>query len=148
MAETALIVGAGSGLSASLARIFAKAGLKVALAARRAANLAALAVLRNLQAEVRPASPDEQAVLARWSSWGSLPGVFDPADRRYEGLRAELGERLLKELGGARQPMGVRALAGELGVPPDVLAAPIRELRQAGKIRKHGDKRSTAYSLA
>ena len=41
--KTALIVGVGSGLSASLARIFTKAGLKVALAARRAANLATLA---------------------------------------------------------------------------------------------------------
>jgi NAD(P)-dependent dehydrogenase (short-subunit alcohol dehydrogenase family) len=41
--RTALIVGAGSGLSASLARTFAKAGMKVAVAARRAANLAALA---------------------------------------------------------------------------------------------------------
>src|SRR5579863_2304332 len=41
--KTALIVGVGSGLSASLARVFAKAGLKVALAARRAGNLAALA---------------------------------------------------------------------------------------------------------
>ena len=41
--RTALIVGVGSGLSASLARVFAKAGMKVALAARRAANLAALA---------------------------------------------------------------------------------------------------------
>ena len=41
--RTALIVGVGSGLSASLARTFAKAGMKVALAARRAANLATLA---------------------------------------------------------------------------------------------------------
>ncbi len=41
--RTALIVGVGSGLSASLARLFAKEGLAVALAARRAANLAALA---------------------------------------------------------------------------------------------------------
>jgi NAD(P)-dependent dehydrogenase (short-subunit alcohol dehydrogenase family) len=41
--RTALIVGVGSGLSASLARLFAKSGLKVALAARRAANLAELA---------------------------------------------------------------------------------------------------------
>jgi NAD(P)-dependent dehydrogenase (short-subunit alcohol dehydrogenase family) len=41
--RTALIVGAGSGLSASLGRTFANAGLKVALAARRAANLASLA---------------------------------------------------------------------------------------------------------
>jgi NAD(P)-dependent dehydrogenase (short-subunit alcohol dehydrogenase family) len=41
--RTALIVGVGSGLSASLARLFAKAGMKVALAARRATNLTALA---------------------------------------------------------------------------------------------------------
>ena len=41
--RTALIVGVGSGVSASLARIFNKAGIKVALAARRAANLADLA---------------------------------------------------------------------------------------------------------
>ena len=37
---SALIVGAGSGLSASLARAFTKAGMKVALAARSAAKLA------------------------------------------------------------------------------------------------------------
>jgi NAD(P)-dependent dehydrogenase (short-subunit alcohol dehydrogenase family) len=41
--ESALIVGAGAGLSASLARLFAKAGMKVALAARSADKLAALA---------------------------------------------------------------------------------------------------------
>ena len=41
--RTALIVGVGSGVSASLARVFNKAGIKVALAARRAANLAELA---------------------------------------------------------------------------------------------------------
>jgi NAD(P)-dependent dehydrogenase (short-subunit alcohol dehydrogenase family) len=41
--KSALIVGAGSGLSASLARVFAKAGLKVALAARSTEKLAALA---------------------------------------------------------------------------------------------------------
>ena len=37
---SALIVGAGSGLSASLARVFAKEGMKVALAARSPAKLA------------------------------------------------------------------------------------------------------------
>ena len=40
--RTALIVGAGSGLSASLARLFGKNGLKVALAARSTAKLAGL----------------------------------------------------------------------------------------------------------
>jgi NAD(P)-dependent dehydrogenase (short-subunit alcohol dehydrogenase family) len=41
--RTALIVGVGSGLSASLARLFSKAGMKIALGARRADGLAALA---------------------------------------------------------------------------------------------------------
>jgi len=41
--KSALIVGVGAGLSASLARSFTKAGLKVALAARRAGDLAPLA---------------------------------------------------------------------------------------------------------
>jgi NAD(P)-dependent dehydrogenase (short-subunit alcohol dehydrogenase family) len=41
--QTALIVGAGSGLSASLARLFSKQGLKVALAARSTGKLAILA---------------------------------------------------------------------------------------------------------
>ncbi len=41
--RTALIVGAGSGLSASLARLFSKNGMKVALAARSTGKLAALA---------------------------------------------------------------------------------------------------------
>ena len=41
--RTALIVGVGAGLSASLARVFSKAGMAVALAARRADQLAALA---------------------------------------------------------------------------------------------------------
>jgi NAD(P)-dependent dehydrogenase (short-subunit alcohol dehydrogenase family) len=40
--NTALVVGAGSGLSASLARVLAQEGIKVALAARTPADLAAL----------------------------------------------------------------------------------------------------------
>jgi NAD(P)-dependent dehydrogenase (short-subunit alcohol dehydrogenase family) len=40
--ESALIVGVGSGLSASLARLFAREGLRVALAARDAGKLAEL----------------------------------------------------------------------------------------------------------
>ncbi|WP_193171564.1 SDR family NAD(P)-dependent oxidoreductase [Nisaea nitritireducens] len=43
MSETALIVGAGTGLSASLARLFSANGMKVALAARDTDKLAGLA---------------------------------------------------------------------------------------------------------
>src|ERR1700747_217441 len=41
--RTALIVGVGGGLSASVARAFARAGMKIALASRRVADLAPLA---------------------------------------------------------------------------------------------------------
>ncbi len=41
--ETALIVGAGAGLSASLARLFASEGMRIALAARKTDKLKALA---------------------------------------------------------------------------------------------------------
>ena len=43
MTEIALIVGTGSGLSASLARLFAKSDMKIALAARKPQKLDALA---------------------------------------------------------------------------------------------------------
>lgn len=42
MPQTALIVGAGNGLSASIARLFAKSGLKIALAARSIEKLTQL----------------------------------------------------------------------------------------------------------
>jgi hypothetical protein len=68
--------------------------------------------------------------------------------RQTAARRAEVGKLVAQALGGAKQPMGVRALAGELGVDPATLAVPLRELRAAGKIRKHGEKRATTYSLA
>jgi NAD(P)-dependent dehydrogenase (short-subunit alcohol dehydrogenase family) len=62
--RTALIVGAGSGLSASLARTFAKAGMKVALGARRADGLADLAKEIGGKAfACNAADPDEVAKL-------------------------------------------------------------------------------------
>ena len=50
MTKTALIVGAGSGLSASLARLFGKNEMKIALAARSTGKLAALAAETGAQA--------------------------------------------------------------------------------------------------
>lgn len=35
-------------------------------------------MLRDVQAEDRAATPDEQQVLARWSGWGALPLIFEP----------------------------------------------------------------------
>src|ERR1019366_8175627 len=50
--RSALIVGTGPGLSASLARLFAREGLRVAVAARRSETLAALAAETGASAHV------------------------------------------------------------------------------------------------
>jgi len=68
-------------------------------------------------------------------------------ERQTATRRAEVGERVLRALRSAGKALGVRALSSELGVTPDLLATPLRELRTAGRIKKHGEKRSTTYSV-
>lgn len=58
--------------------------------AKAEANLAALRILVDLDAEGHQASAEEQAVLARWSGWGALPRVFDEADDEWLAVRTEL----------------------------------------------------------
>jgi N12 class adenine-specific DNA methylase len=68
------------------------------------ANLAALAVLRTLQSDTRPATPAEQAVLARWSGWGAVPEVFDSTRDEYGWARDQLTDLLSPaELAAARR---------------------------------------------
>ncbi|OJX65524.1 MAG: helicase [Micrococcales bacterium 73-13] len=69
--------------------------------ARLLANLAAIRTLRALDAEDRTATPDEQQVLAAWSSWGAIPAVFDDRDPEWADERAVLRE-LLSETGYAQ----------------------------------------------
>jgi NAD(P)-dependent dehydrogenase (short-subunit alcohol dehydrogenase family) len=62
--EIALIVGAGSGLSASLARLFSREGMRVAIAARNTANLASLSAETGAQSFACDAvDPDQVARL-------------------------------------------------------------------------------------
>lgn len=58
------------------------------------ANLAALRLLRRLEAEDRPATSGEQQVLARFAGWGALPKVFVTGDETYATVRTELRELL------------------------------------------------------
>jgi N12 class adenine-specific DNA methylase/SAM-dependent methyltransferase len=58
------------------------------------ANLAALSVLRDIQRNPRPATPGEQAILARWSGWGAVPEVFDDRQQKYSDARRELASLL------------------------------------------------------
>lgn len=64
--------------------------------ARLRYNMEALRTLRELQRTGRAATPAEQAVLARWTSWGALPSVFDPRVSSMAAARDEL-RRLLSQ---------------------------------------------------
>jgi NAD(P)-dependent dehydrogenase (short-subunit alcohol dehydrogenase family) len=95
--KTALIVGTGPGLSASLARVFAKEGMKVAVAARRVDNLETLtketgarafacdatqrAQVTKLFSEVKEAFGDPDVVVYNASYRTRGPFIaLDPAD--------------------------------------------------------------------
>jgi hypothetical protein len=109
--------------------------------------------LRNASfAEVAALSPAQLALVPKSRSVPPArrsppsPGVDKTGGRQTAARRAELGERVLAALRKASQPTGVRALSSEIGVTPDMLAVPLRELRAAAKIHKHGEKRNTTYS--
>jgi len=92
-AETALIVGTGSGLSASLARLLAKEGFRVALAARNTAKLAALA--RETEAMVLAcdavdAAQVDAAFAAVDKAWGAPDLVVYNASYRTRGPFVDL----------------------------------------------------------
>src|SRR4051794_12222172 len=66
--------------------------------------------------------------------------------RQTGAHRTEMADRLVAVLARSPNPLGVRALSSELGVAPDALATPLRDLRAAGRVEKHGEKRNTTYS--
>jgi NAD(P)-dependent dehydrogenase (short-subunit alcohol dehydrogenase family) len=91
--HTALIVGAGSGLSASLARLFAKNGMKIALAARSVDKLAALAAETGAQLVACDASQEkevERLFAAVEAKTGAPDVVVYNASARSRGPVAEL----------------------------------------------------------
>ncbi|WP_236728592.1 DEAD/DEAH box helicase family protein, partial [Mycolicibacterium obuense] len=65
--------------------------------ARARANIAALELVRRLQAAGRPATASEQAVLAAWSGWGAAPEVFDARNEGFSSERDRLRELLTRE---------------------------------------------------
>lgn len=59
-------------------------------------NLAAIETLKQIEAEDRLATPEEQEVLSRYVGWGGLPQAFDEGNaswaNEYVQLRAALTE--------------------------------------------------------
>lgn len=59
---------------------------------RYANNVAAIRLLKQVEAENRLATAEEQEVLSRYVGWGGLADCFDPRHNNYEGLRSLLTE--------------------------------------------------------
>ncbi len=71
----------------------------------------------------------------------------DNRPRQTAEVRAELADRIVSTLRAATAPMNVRTLSSEMKVPVDLLTVPLLELRTEGRVSKHGEKRSTTYSV-
>jgi len=89
---SALIVGAGSGLSASLARVFAKAGMKITLAARSIDKLADVAAETRAKTFTCDATrkADVEKLFAALDAEGAPDVVVYNASYRTRGLLVEL----------------------------------------------------------
>jgi len=60
-------------------------------------NVEAIRTLQTLESEARPATPDEQATLARYVGWGGLPQAFDEKKKDWAKEYAELKALLTPE---------------------------------------------------
>src|SRR2546428_3894971 len=96
LSETTLIVGAGSGLSASLARLLSRQGMRVALAARDVAKLGALAqetAALALRCDATDAAQVDAAFAAVEKKWGVPDLVVYNASYRLRGPLVEWTRR-------------------------------------------------------
>jgi len=105
--ETALIVGAGSGLSASLARLLRKEGMQVALAARNVEKLGEFDALK-LRCDATDRAQVEAAFGALEAKWGVPDLVVYNASYRVRGPFTELDPREVEKT------LSVSAFAGFL----------------------------------
>src|SRR5579859_7599785 len=60
-------------------------------------NLKAIETLRMLDAEERPATPEEKAALVKYVGWGAMPQVFDDYNREWAKEREALQSNLSEE---------------------------------------------------
>ena len=88
---------------------------------RYANNVAAIRLLKQVEAENRLATAEEQEVLSRYVGWGGLADCFDPKNSRYEELKSLLSET---EYAAAREstltafytpPVVIRSIYAALG---------------------------------
>jgi NAD(P)-dependent dehydrogenase (short-subunit alcohol dehydrogenase family) len=163
--ERALIVGAGTGLSASIARLFSREGMKVALASRTPAKLAALCAetgarafacdtvrldeVRRLFSEVAAASGEPDVVVYNASARARGPLVeLDPAEvERTLGVTA-FGGFLVAQEAARRMLPKKRGVILLTGASASVKGYPQSAPFAMGKFALRGLAQSMARELA
>ena len=65
--------------------------------AKFSANIEAISVLKMVESEHRPASPQEQEVLSRYVGWGGLPQAFDERNEAWRSEYSALKSLLTQE---------------------------------------------------
>ena len=65
--------------------------------AKFSANIEAISVLKMVESEHRPASPQEQEVLSRYVGWGGLPQAFDERSEAWHSEYSALKSLLTQE---------------------------------------------------
>ncbi|BDB63460.1 hypothetical protein RDE2_52540 (plasmid) [Rhodococcus sp. RDE2] len=99
--------------------------------ARARANIAALRLVQQLDEQQRPATADEQAVLAQWSGWGAIPEVFDNRTKILEQWGTEHAE-LLDLLGDKGFAQARQTTLNAHYTDPAVVAEVWRAVQRAG----------------
>ncbi len=83
---------------------------------RARANLAAIGIVNACATEGRPATPQEQDQLARWSGWGAIPKIFDPDADEWATEREELRAALSADDYTAAKASGLNAHYTDPGI--------------------------------
>ena len=92
------------------------------------ANIAAIELLAALREAGRPATVDEQTVLAAWSGWGAVPEAFDPRNDTFTGEREQLRDLLSVE----QYRQGEASVLNAHYTDPAVVAVIWQAMRHAG----------------
>ena len=100
-------------------------------------NVAAIRLLKDLEAQGRSATPEEQEVLSRYVGWGGIPQAFDEANEKWASEYAELktlltpeeyasarGSTLNAHFTGPTVIEGMYQALEQMGVHPDTVLEP------------------------
>jgi hypothetical protein len=92
---------------------------KGSLKEKAQANLAAIRTLKRIEAENRPATAEEKAILVKDTGWGAMPGAFEPQlsrewQKTLRGLADDLDKRGQRLLAQDLRDFTVRAV-GDVG---------------------------------